>query len=561
MGTNGDEHANGQVDVAVIGAGFAGMYMLHRLRSIGLSCRVIEAGSDVGGTWYWNRYPGARCDVESMEYSYEFDEDLQQTWDWSERYAAQPEILRYAEHVADRFDLRDSIQFRTRMTGAAFDEATNRWSLTTQPAGDDGLALMGAPTASIDARFVVLATGCLSSANLPDIAGRDSFAGQRLHTGRWPKEGVDLAGKRVAVIGTGSSAIQSIPLIAEQAESLTVFQRTPSFSVPARNAALAREEADAIKADYPAFRQANLLESGAFGSRSPRTEIEAMSVTDEERREELERRWEAGGFAFLRAYIDIMLSAEANHVVAAFVRDKIAEVVTDPTTAAMLAPDQVIGCKRLCLDTNYFETFNRDNVRLVDLRDTPINVIEPGGIRTEAGASASEELHEVDVIVFATGFDAMTGTIMAMDLVGRDGRTIQEAWEAGPVTYLGLGVPDFPNLFAVTGPGSPSVLTNMIKSIEHHVEWITDCLASMEKSGATTIEATREAADAWVAHVNAVADLTLFPTCNSWYLGANVPGKPRVFMPLIGFPPYVEQCAEVAADNYRGFALGGPTID
>ena len=529
--------ADDTFDLVVVGAGFAGLYALHRARGLGLTTRVLEAGGDVGGTWYWNRYPGARCDVESMEYSYSFDEDLQQEWDWTERYAGQPEILRYASHVADRFDLRRDIRFDTRVTAATWDDDATRWVVETE-AGD-----------VLRASFLVMATGCLSSAMVPDIAGADSFTGATFHTGRWPHEGVDLTGRRVGVIGTGSSGIQAIPLLAEQAAELTVFQRTAAYTVPARNGPLDPAEAAEIKASYAELRAANLQMAVAFGSRIPRREVGALEVDEADRRAEYEARWERGGFTFLGSFNDLLLDRVANETAAAFVRERIRETVRDPEIAEKLVPRQVIGCKRLCIDTGYYDTFNQPHVHLVDLQETPIEAITPAGVRTTAGE------HELDVIVFATGFDAMTGALSRIDIRGRDGLALTEAWAAGPRTYLGLGVAGFPNLFTVTGPGSPSVLTNMIVSIEHHVAWITDCITHLRAEGLTTIEAEPSAQDEWVDFVNAVADLTLFPSCNSWYLGANVPGKTRVFMPLPGFPTYLEVCESVVADGYRGFAL------
>jgi cyclohexanone monooxygenase len=531
--------ADRRVDVVVVGAGFAGLYALHRLRGAGFATQVFEAGSGVGGTWYWNRYPGARCDVESLEYSYQFDEDLQQEWEWTERYAGQPEILRYLEHVTDRFDLRRDIQFDTKVIGASYDEAECEWRVET----DDG--------AATTATYVVMATGCLSSANLPEIPGLDTFAGPVHHTGRWPHEGVDFSGLRVGVVGTGSSGIQAIPIIAEQAEHLTVFQRTPNYSVPARNRVLDPGEQQAVKADYAGLRARNRMMPTGFGSRTKFPVMSALEAAEHERRQEFEERWERGGFGFLAAFTDLTIDRSSNDTAADFVRDKIRSVVEDPAVAAMLTPSQVIGCKRLCLDSGYFETFNRPNVRLVDIAATPIEAITAAGIRV-----GGEEI-ELDCLVFATGFDAMTGTLLSMDIKGRDGLTLGEAWHAGPKTNLGRGVPGFPNQIIITGPGSPSVLTNMVVSIEQHVDWITACLERLRADGVATIEAEEEAADNWVAYVNSVADLTLFPTCNSWYLGANVPGKTRVFMPLPGFPTYVEECERVAEAGYDGFVLAG----
>jgi len=528
-------------DVVIVGAGFAGMYMLHRVRGLGLSARVYEAGSGVGGTWYWNRYPGARCDVESMEYSYQFSDELQQEWHWSERFATQPEILRYADHVADRFGLRDDIQFDTRVTGAEFDEKASHWRVSTTGGGG--------PAAPVSARFLIMATGCLSSTNMPSIPGIDSFAGEKYHTGQWPHEPVDFTGKRVGVIGTGSSAIQSIPIIAGQAKELFVFQRTPNYSVPAHNAPLDPDYEARIKAEYGAFRARNSLMPNAFGSSLPRNEASALAATDQERRQAYETRWQRGGLVLLGAFGDLLLDARANETAAEFVREKIRAIVRDPVTAELLTPWQVIGCKRLCVDTGYYETFNRPNVHLVDVKAHPIEQITPTGLRT-GGRD-----YPLDCIVFATGFDAMTGTLTKMDIRGRGGLSLREKWHAGPRTYLGLGLAAFPNLFTISGPGSPSVLTNMLVSIEQHVNWIAACLAYMREHGHTVIEATAQAEDAWVEHVNSVADRTLYPGCNSWYLGANVPGKTRVFMPLIGYPPYVRKCEEVVAKGYEGFVL------
>jgi cation diffusion facilitator CzcD-associated flavoprotein CzcO len=525
-------------DVVVVGAGFAGLYMVHRVRELGLTVCALEAGSGVGGTWYWNRYPGARCDVESLQYSYQFSDDLQQEWEWSERYASQAEILRYLEHVTDRFVLRPSIQFDTRVTEAVFDESSDRWTVRTDGAEE------------FSSQFLIMATGCLSAANVPDIAGAATFSGLIYHTGRWPHGGVDFTDLRVGVIGTGSSAVQTIPLIAQQARDLVVFQRTAAYSVPSRNGPMDEAEQREIKANYSAFRAANSRTVGAIGDRRPRTNRAALSVSAEERRAEYEARWTDGGLSFLGAFADLMIDSTANETAANFVRSQIRAVVDDPDTAERLCPDQVIGCKRMCVDTGYYATFNRPNVRLVDLRETPIDAITPNGISTSGGH------YELDLLVYATGFDAMTGALLRIDIKGRNGITMQQAWAAGPRTYLGLGVASFPNLFTVSGPGSPSVLTNMIVSIEQHVDWITNCIAHLRNNGFRRIEVTAEAQASWVEFVNQIADFTLFPTCNSWYLGANVPGKSRVFMPFIGFPSYVEKCQEVANSGYEGFALG-----
>ncbi|MEK6245540.1 MAG: NAD(P)/FAD-dependent oxidoreductase [Pseudomonadota bacterium] len=532
-----DSAAKRSFDVVIVGAGLAGMYMLHRARGLGLTARLFEAGSGVGGTWYWNRYPGARCDVESMEYSYQFSEELQQEWHWTERYATQAEILRYANHVADRFGLRVDMQFNTRAVAADYEESSARWSVRT----DDG--------ERTTAQFLVMATGCLSCANLPAFKGLETFVGQTYHTGQWPHEEVDFGGKRVGVIGTGSSAVQSIPIIATQAKELFVFQRTANYSVPAHNASLDPEYEARIKADYAGFRARNNRMFTAFGSNFPRNEGSALEVGPQERGRAYEVRWQRGGLGFLGAFGDLIFDASANETAAEFVRGKIHAIVRDPAVAKLLMSTQVIGCKRMCVDTGYYETFNRPNVRLVDVSRLPIEEMTPKGLRTGGREYA------LDCIVFATGFDAMTGSLLRIDIRGRGGRSLKDKWRAGPRTYLGLGIEGFPNLFVISGPGSPSVLTNMIVSIEQHVNWIADCMAYMRARKLARIEASGEAEERWVAHVNAVADRTVYSMCSSWYLGANVPGKTRVFMPLVGYPPYVEKCNEVAARGYEGFVL------
>ena len=525
-------------DAVVVGAGFAGMYMLHRLRGLGLSVRVYEQGGDVGGTWYWNRYPGARCDVESMQYSYSFSDELQQEWNWSERYAPQPEILKYANHVADRFKLRSNIQLNTRVDRAEFDEYANTWQVTTS----DG--------ATVTTKFVVLATGCLSNARMPDIRGLSDFGGKVYHTGHWPHEPIDFTGLRVGVIGTGSSAIQSVPVIAEQARHLTVFQRTANFSIPARNAGLTAEERDAFRKNYPEIRRF-AREEARNGIYAELPDRGALDDGDNARRAQFERRWIKGGLTFMMAYNNLLLDRAANDTAASFVREKIAEIVRDPETAKKLQPeDHPIGSKRICVDTDYYATFNRPNVTLVDIRSDPIEKILPNAVR------AGGRDYEVDVLVLATGFDAMTGSVAKIELRGRHGQTLNQKWAEGPKTYLGLMSVGFPNLFIITGPGSPSVLSNMIVSIEQHVDWITDAIAFMRDRGLEVMEATGEAEDKWVAHVNEVAQLTLYPQANSWYMGANIPGKPRIFMPYIGgVGVYRRICNEVAAKGYEGFVM------
>jgi len=531
-----------EFDAVIIGAGFAGMYAIHRLRKLGFRVVAIEAGSDVGGTWFWNRYPGARCDSESLEYSYSFSEELQQEWNWSERYATQPEILRYINHVADRFDLRRDIRFETRVTSAAWDEAANRWNIRTDK-GD-----------VVSAQFCIAAVGCLSMPRVPDYKGIHDFKGPHYHTGAWPKEGVDFTGKRVAVMGTGSTGIQAIPMIAKQAAHLVVLQRTPNFSLPARNGTLDPAVVKEIKSHYAQMRQrARYMPSGNtyigdwMGTKS------ALEVSEEERNAEYEKRWQLGGAKMLVAYKDIATNEEANKTAADFVRNKIRQTVKDPQVAELLCPyDYPIGAKRICLDSGYFETYNRDNLTLVDLRKTPITEFTPTGVRTSAAEYA------LDCIVFATGFDAITGTLLNVDFRGRKGQRLKDKWEAGPRAYLGVATAGFPNLFLVTGPGSPSVLSTVMTSIEQHVDLITETMAYMRGKGLTLIEPQPAAEDAWVEHVNEVANSTLHVKANSWYLGANIPGKPRVFMPYIGgVGTYRKKCEEVVAKGYQGFSFAG----
>ncbi|WP_441231555.1 flavin-containing monooxygenase [Tardiphaga sp. 215_C5_N2_1] len=531
-------HQNARIDVVVVGAGFAGLYLLYKLRGLGLVVKVFEQGGDVGGTWYWNRYPGARCDVESMQYSFSFDDKLQQEWDWSERYAPQPEILRYAGHVADRYDLRRDIQFDTTVKSAVFDECANRWTVTTS----DGQ--------TTTAQHVVLATGCLSNARTPEFRGMKDFKGKVYHTGNWPHEPVDFTGLRVGVIGTGSSAIQSIPLIAEQASQLTVFQRTANFSVPARNAPLTDDERKSLRDNYPEIRR-QAREDFKNGIVQPIPDRGALDDPEHERREKYHARWTSGGLTFMGVYNNLVLDQRANDTAADFIRERISEIVSDPETARLLQPtDHPVGSKRICVDTDYYATFNRSNVTLVDIKAHPIEQILPHAVRTGG------KDYEVDALVLATGFDAMTGSVAKIDIRGRGGQTLNDKWAEGPRTYLGLMSAGFPNLFIVTGPGSPSVLSNMIVSIEQHVDWITDCLSYMRDRGAEVIEATHPAEDKWVAHVNEVAAGTLYPQANSWYMGANIPGKPQIFMPYIGgVGVYRQICNDVAAKDYEGFAM------
>jgi cation diffusion facilitator CzcD-associated flavoprotein CzcO len=529
-------------DAVVIGAGFAGMHMLKSLRDmLGLKVRVYEAGDTVGGTWYWNRYPGARCDSESYIYCFTWDKQLLQEWQWSERYPEQPEILRYLENVAQRHELKRDTQFGTRVTGAEFDESGNFWRVHTDK-GDD-----------VTARYLVTAVGTLSTTNLPKFKGLETFKGKWYHTSRFPHAGVDFTAKRVGVVGTGATAVQAIPEISQQAKHLTVFQRTANFCVPARNGKVDPDKVKARKADYE-----GIIERvrGSFaGFEHFPIEKSALEATPEEREQLYDRLWDTGGFAFLlEGYSDVLINQEANELSADYIRRKIRKTVIDPVVAEKLIPrSHAYGTKRQPLDTNYYETFNKPNVLLIDAKtDGPIEEI------TEKGIRAGGKEYELDIIVFATGFDAMTGPLKSLHLKGRGGRLLEREWADGPHTYLGVSVAGFPNLFTITGPQSPSVLSNMPVSIAQHVEWITDCIRDMRESGKTTIEATIRAQEQWGEHVNEVANTTLFPTANSWYMGANIAGKPRAFLPYLGpegVGGYRKKCDEVAANGYSGFEL------
>ena len=534
-----DAIAVGGVDAIVVGGGLGGLYALWRLRELGLKAIAFEAGSGVGGTWFWNRYPGARCDVESLEYSYAFDNDLQQEWHWPERYGTQPEILRYINHVADRFDLRRDVRLNTRVTSAAFDPARNEWTVRTSK--DD----------VVTAPFCIMATGNLSTPRVPDFKGIHDFKGKWYHSGLYPHEGVDFTGLRVGVIGTGSSGVQMIPLIAQQAKHLHVFQRTANFSLPARNGEMNPDIERTHKSDYTARRAAAYETPFGIAGFPPPVQS-ALEATAEERQAAYEAKWNEGGsISFLYAYNDLLVNKAANDTASEFVRNKIRSIVKDQTTAELLAPkDHPIGTKRLCLDTNYYETYNRDNVTLVDVRASPIQEITANGVKTAAAE------YELDAIVFATGFDAMTGALREIDIRVGNGPTLAEKWRDGPLTYLGLMVAGFPNMFTITGPGSPSVKTQMIVAIEQHMDWIGDCLLNLRARGLHRIEPTPEAERGWVRHVNDIADSTLYPLANSWYLGSNIPGKPRVFMPYVGgFSRYKKKCDAVAANDYEGFSL------
>ncbi|MBN8899515.1 MAG: NAD(P)/FAD-dependent oxidoreductase [Rhodospirillales bacterium] len=528
-----------ELDALVIGAGFSGLYQLLCLRDrLGLSVKVLEAADGVGGTWYWNRYPGARCDSESHVYWYTFSPELMREWEWSERYPGQAEILRYLNFAADKFDLKRDIQFNTRVTAAHYDAAANRWRVRT----DTG--------ENFSARFLITAVGCLSTANVPNIPGLQDFKGDWYHTGQWPHDGVDFTGKRVGMIGTGSTAIQAAPVIAAQAKHLTVFQRTANYSVPARNVPLTPEFKQYVKQNAAEIRA--LTHQTYNGMAFKVSEVKAVDTPSEEREKIYEQAWERGGLQFRASFQDMLVSQEANNTAADFIKRKIRSIVKDPETAAILSDiDHPYAAKRPPIDTDYFETFNRANVSLVNVKAAPIECISETGIRT------TDAEYPVDIIVFATGFDAMTGPLLRMDIRGRDGVALKEVWEEGPRNYLGLQVAGFPNLFTITGPGSPSVLCNMPVAIEQHVDWITDCIRHMRAQGLERIEARPEAVEKWVVEVNEAAHRTLLPRAtHSWYLGANIPGKPRVFMPYAGgLVRYREICQTVAAEGYEGFTL------
>ena len=530
-----DKGSQNSVDVVIVGAGFSGLYLIHRLRNEGYSLRVFERGDGVGGTWYWNRYPGARCDVESMQYSYSFDEQLQQDWHWPEKFSAQPDILEYANRVADRIDLRKEIEFETAVTAAHFDEAAGCWRVET----DKG--------EKVSARFFIMATGCISTAQIPDIAGLSSYQGNTYHTGKWPHEKVDFTGQRIAVIGTGSSGIQAIPVLAEEAAHLTVFQRTANYSLPAQNMTMTPEYEGEWKDDYRARRME--MRYTPQGSLKDLNDEPALAVSEDRRREVYTERWATGGATLLGAFNNLLIDQESNDTAAAFVRQQIRKTVKDPATADLLCPkDHPIGTKRICIDSGYYQTFNRDNVELVDIKKSPIERI------TATGLIANGRAFEFDSIVFATGFDAMTGTLFNVDIRGRGDQALKDKWYAGPRTYLGLMSEAFPNMFMITGPGSPSVKGNMLNSLEQHVDFVTDSILHMRERGFALMEPTREAEDDWVDHVQETANRTLFPRANSWYMGANIPGKPRLFMPYIGgVGRYRQICEEKVESGYEGF--------
>ena len=524
-------------NVLIVGAGFAGLYMLYKMKELDISAKVIEAGSDVGGTWFWNSYPGARCDVESLQYCYHFSDELHQEWQWKERYATQPEILNYIRHVADRFDLKSNIQFETKVLKASFLEGDSLWEIET----DQGETLT--------TKFCVMATGCLSSVNFPRIKGKEKFRGSSTHTGRWPKNGLDLHGKKVGVIGTGSSAIQLIPKLAEQVEHLYVFQRTPNYTVPAQNHSMDKNLETTVKADYDGFcekvRQTPFAIDMDFGTES------ALAASEERRQAVYEKGWQKGGFRFLEGFSDLFFDTRANQTAGEFIRQKIKETVHDPEVANKLLPFHGVASKRLCVDTNYYETYNRPNVTLVDVKQDSIREIVEDGILLD-----SENKYELDCLVYATGFDAITGALLKIDITGKNSVKLKEKWKNKPCSYLGLAMHQFPNLFTITGPGSPSVLSNMVIAIEQHVEWVACCIKYMLDKRIKEIEALAKAEEEWYQHVQEVANATVFPKTASWYTGANIPEKNVGFMPYVGgFPAYKKKCDDVENNGYSGFSL------
>ncbi|MRI34463.1 cyclohexanone monooxygenase [Endozoicomonas sp. OPT23] len=523
-------------DVIVVGAGFAGMQLLHHLRREGFNALILESASEVGGTWFHNRYPGCRCDVESMQYSYQFDKELEQEWKWTELYPSQPEILEYAKHVASRFDLKKDIQFNTRVQSAEYRKNHQHWLITTTT-GEQ-----------FQAQFCIMATGNLSVPNTPRFNGLEDFKGEVYHTARWPEQPVDFTGKRVAVIGTGSSGIQAIPVVAEQARQLTVFQRSASYSLPAGNRPLSTEEINNTRNNYQQLRDKASQSFGGVVFKGEVNEQSVFDVSETEQQAEFEQRWQDGGVGFTHSYSDLLLNSDANEIASEFIRNKIRTIVKDKTTAELLCPTDLFACKRPCIDTNYYDTYNRDNVSLVSIKDNPIECF------TEKGLITDNTEYQFDALILATGFDAMTGAVRNIKIEGNDQQRLDNIWSQGSDNYLGLAVHGFPNLFTVTGPGSPSVLTNVMVSIHQHVNWITDCISYMRTKQLGSIEATIKAQTSWLEQVNTIAGYTLYPSCNSWYLGANIPSKPRQFMPYAGgVPGYRQICQSVVENDYEGF--------
>ena len=528
-----------EYDAIIVGAGFSGLYQLICLRDqLGLNCLVLETGDEVGGTWYWNRYPGARCDTESHAYSYYFSDELLKEWTWSERYPGHAEIRKYMNFVADKFDLKKNILFKQKVTSSKFNEDENNWNLITN--GNN----------HFKSKFLIAAVGCLSNTNIPKITGLKDFKGSYYHTGNWPKNGVSFINKTVGQIGTGSTGIQAVPVIAAEAKHLTVFQRTANYSIPARNKPLTDDFKNHVKENFQFYK--NLLKRTPNGHPFEISDRLVSDVNEEEMNDIYEKAWEKGGLQFRGSFNDLVTNIEANKTASDFIKSKINEIVLNKKFASILSDiDHPYAGKRPPIDSNYFETYNRDNINLIDLRNDPIKCINRNGIETE------KNYFNLDIIVFATGYDAMTGPLLNMNISGKNNLKLENVWKEGPKTFLGLQIPGFPNLFTVTGPGSPSVLTNMPMAIEQHVEWIRDCISFMIKKEYTTIEARSNLAEKWGQEVNTVANKTLLPTVkHSWYLGANIPGKPRVFMPYAGgLPRYSKICDEVKKNDFEDFIL------
>jgi cation diffusion facilitator CzcD-associated flavoprotein CzcO len=536
--------ADPRFDALVIGAGFSGLYTLHRLRQLGLRTRVLEMAENVGGTWLYNRYPGARCDIESIEYSYSFSDEIQQEWVWTETMPAQPEVEAYLNFVADRLDLRRDIQFGTKVVAMTFDEQAAEWTVRTEAGG------------SFTAPFVIAASGILSAPLEPDIPGMADFGGTSLFTARWPEQGFDFAGRRVGVIGTGSTAVQLIPVVAREAEKLYVFQRSAAYTLPWRVRRFEPGELDGMKANYDDIRaaqRAHPVGAARLSAFSVLLDTLSRPPLKSASRDEQLRAIDENGVLGALSWGDIFFDIEANRMATRLYGEAIARIVKDPETAAALVPNYPFACKRPIIDQGYYETFNRDHVTLVDVRAAPIQGVTPTGIRTARGS------FDLDVIIYATGFDAMTGALSRIDIRGRDGASLAEFWAGeGPLSYLGLAVAGFPNLFTIQGPGSPSAATNFVTALEQHVEWISDCIVYLRANGIRTIEATATAQQDWIDHATALVAPTVLvhPSCNSWYNGGNVPGKKRMYMGYTGgIPEYRRRCDEIAAAGYAGFAL------
>lgn len=533
------------IDILIVGAGFGGLHMLYEARRRGFSVRLVEAADDVGGAWYWNRYPGARCDVESLVYSYSFAPEIDAEWRWTERYAGQKEIQAYLHFVSERLDLRRDIRFKQRVVAASFQETSARWIVTCHT----GL--------TVEARFCVMATGPITVPTLPDIAGIDQFQGEMFHTARWPQTDPDFTGKRVGVIGTGSSGTQLIPLVARQAEKLTVFLRTPNFTVPARNGPMENaqlrdwdQRRDEVRAamwrgEIAGVGDVHMPEQLRLTRTTP-----AKMFTPEQRREILEARWRYGGAVLQGSFRDVMTDPQVNAEVADFVRGKIRETVKDPEKARLLTPTGYhLGTRRLCVGTDYYETYNRDNVAIADVQSTPITRF------TATGVVIGDDEIPLDIMIFATGFDALTGALGEMDLRGRNGLSIQDAWKEGPQTYLGLAIHGFPNLFLIGGPGSPSVFSNVVMTNEYQVGFIADLIADADRNDDAIVEAEPDAQAEWTAHVAKVVEHSLLANAKSWYVGANIPGKPRTILAYVGgVPAYRARCEAVRDASFQGFS-------